>query len=101
MRDILVKIMKYRNARHWSEYRLAEESGVPQSTISAWYSKGAMPSLPSLQKICDAFDITMSELFAVDGEPVVLTETQKELLERWNRLDKEKQQAFLRLIEHM
>lgn len=40
MTDILGIIKKQREARGWSEYQLAERSGLPQSTISSWYKKG-------------------------------------------------------------
>ena len=101
MEPILGQIAEYRESRGWSEYALAEKSGVPQSTISSWYVKGATPTIPSLRKICAVFDITLSELFAEGDTPVVLTETQKELLERWVRLNKEQQKIVLQLIERM
>lgn len=34
--DILGRIEKERAARNWSEYALAENSGLTQSTISTW-----------------------------------------------------------------
>nr|WP_243141910.1 MULTISPECIES: helix-turn-helix transcriptional regulator [unclassified Pseudoflavonifractor] len=37
MKDILDAIAKHREARGWTEYQLAEQSGLPQSTISSWY----------------------------------------------------------------
>ena len=39
MTDILGIIKTQREARGWSEYQLAERSGLPQSTISSWYKK--------------------------------------------------------------
>ena len=45
--------------RHgWSEYRLAKESGLSQSTISNMFSRNTMPSISTLEVICDAFGIT-------------------------------------------
>ena len=35
MKDILSTITAYRQARGWTEYQLAERSGLPQSTISS------------------------------------------------------------------
>ena len=67
MKDILSVITAYREERGWTEYQLAERSGLPQSTISSWYRKNMVPTIPSLEKICTAFDITMSQLFA-DGD---------------------------------
>ena len=70
MKDILAAITSYREARGWSEYQLAERSGLPQSTISSWYRKNMIPTIPSLEKICAAFGITLSQLFA-EGETTV------------------------------
>lgn len=100
MRDILAVIVQLREARGWSEYQLAEESGVPQSTISSWYRKGAVPKISSLEKICDTFGITMSQLFA-DGETVFLTSEQQQLLKHWSRLTEEKRSALLHLMAVM
>ena len=101
MKDILSVITIYREKRGWTEYQLAECSGLPQSTISSWDRKHMMPSLPSLEKICDAFDITLSQLFAEGDEPVSLTASQQELLQHWSCLSPEKQEAVLALIDKM
>ncbi len=99
--DVLQTITKYRDARGWTEYQLAEKSGLPQSTISSWYRKGMVPTVPSLEKICSAFGITLSQLFAADDDPVSLTPSQKRLLERWSCLDQGQQDAIFQLIDRM
>lgn len=101
MKDILTVITQYREARGWTEYQLAERSGLPQSTISSWYRKNMMPSISSLEKICTAFGITLSQLFAENNAPVSLTESQKKLLEHWSKLSEGQQAALLALIEKM
>ena len=101
MKDVLSAITEYRLERGWSEYQLAERSGLPQSTISSWYRKDIVPTVPSLEKISDAFGITLSQLFAMNGNPVTLTTKQKELLERWDRLDEEQQKIVFQLIDNM
>lgn len=101
MKDILALINTYREERGWTEYQLAERSGLPQSTISSWYRKNMVPTVSSLEKICTAFGITLSQLFAERGEPVSLTEAQHKLLERWSRLSKEQQTALLALMDKM
>ena len=101
MKDILATITKYREERNWTEYQLAERSGLPQSTISSWYRKNLIPTIPSLEKICNAFGITLSQLFAEDDTAVSLTASQKKLLECWTRLSKEQQNAVFLLIEKM
>lgn len=101
MKDILASITAYREERGWTEYQLAERSGLPQSTISSWYRKNMVPSIPSLEKICIAFGITLSQLFAEGDSPVSLTESQKKLLERWSKLSEEQQAVIFALIDQM
>ena len=101
MKDILGAIAQHREVRGWSEYQLAERSGLPQSTISSWYRKNIVPTLPSLQRICDAFGITLSQLLAEDADAVCLTDNQKRLLERWDRLREDQQAVIFALIDKM
>ncbi len=101
MKDILSAITKYREERGWSEYQLAEQSGLPQSTISSWYRKNMIPTVPSLDKICTAFGITLSQLFSEEDMMLSVTESQKKLLECWAKLNIEQQDAVLNLIKTM
>ena len=101
MKDILSTIAAYRQARGWTEYQLSERSGLPQSTISSWYRKNMVPTVPSLEKICDAFGITLSQLFAGDDTPITLKKKKKEILQRWDRLSEEQQEVIFQLIDKM
>ena len=65
--------------RGWSEYRLAKECGVSQSTISNIFNRNYQPSISSLESICRSFGITLSQFFA-EGRLVELTEDQKAAL---------------------
>ena len=101
MRAILEKIVQYREERGWTEYQLAERSGLPQSTISSWYRRDLTPTVPSLEKICAAFGITLSQLFAQGDEPVMLTPSQRSLLARWAKLSEEQQSVIFSLLDKM
>ena len=101
MKDILSTITAYREARGWTEYQLAERSGLTQSTISTWYRKNIIPTVPSLEKICSAFGITLSQLFAEGDSMVSLTESRQKLLERWTRLTDDQQAVVFALIDKM
>ena len=74
---------------------------MPQSTISSWYRKNMVPTIPSLEKICTACGITLSQLFAEGDTPVSLTESQQKLLERWARLSEEQQAVIFALIDKL
>lgn len=60
-----------------------------------------VPTIPSLEKICTAFGITLSQLFAEGNAPVCLTDRQQELLTRWAKLSADQQDAVLALIDKM
>lgn len=101
MNTVLSTIIAYREERGWTEYQLAEHSGLPQTTISSWYCKNTIPTIPSLEKICAAFDITLSQLFSHGGEPILLTASQQELLKRWAGLSNEQQALIFSLLDNM
>ncbi len=100
--NVLDKIVQLREARKWSEYQLAEKSGLTQSTISSWYRKNMLPTIPSLQKICDAFDITLSQFFTEENEEIhSLTDNQIKLLRVATRLQPEQYQQLIKFIESL
>ena len=99
MVPILERITHYREQKGWSEYQLATESGLTQSTISSWYRKKLLPSIPSLEKICNAFGITLSQFFAESEMPYTLTKTQAQLLEASTTLSEEQQLALIEFIK--
>ncbi|MCM1023334.1 MAG: helix-turn-helix transcriptional regulator [Prevotella sp.] len=98
---ILERILQLRDERGWTEYRLSEEAGISQSTVSSWFRKNVNPSKASLEKICKALNITMSQFFAFDNEPVVLTDKQRQVLENWNKLNPKQQDIILELLISM
>lgn len=61
MKDILAEITRLRLQRGWSEYDLAKNSGLTQSTISTWYRKNQTPTIQTLDKVCRGFGITLSQ----------------------------------------
>ncbi len=98
--DILNKITQLRQERHWTEYQLAEKSGLTQSTISSWYRKNMLPTIPSLSKLCNAFGITLSQFFLEsDSNIVELDERQLIFLKAASKLDAEQYNALLHFLE--
>lgn len=98
--DILKRILEERLSRNWSEYTLSQRARLPQSTISTWYRKEMQPSVASLEKICSAFNISLSQFFAdYQGSPSsVLNNEQKELLTVWDELTAAERKAVLAML---
>lgn len=99
MIDVLERITSFRTTKGWTEYQLAEKSGLTQSTISSWYRKNMLPSIPSLEKICVAFGITLSQFFADETDTFTLTDLQKSLVIESNRLTPDQQNALIQFFK--
>ena len=97
--DVLEKITQLRQERHWTEYQLAERSGLTQSTISSWYRKNMLPSISSLNKICDAYGITLSQFFLEEEKTVQLNERQLRLLEYASKLEPEQFESLISFLK--
>ena len=94
MIPVLDRITHYRDQKGWSEYQLATESGLTQSTISSWYRKKLLPSIPSLEKICNAFGITLSQFFAESEMPYTLTKPLRRTTACINRIYKDSLKGY-------
>ncbi len=76
--EILKKIRKLCQSNHYTLYSLSKKSGVPLSTLSGLYARNSFPSIPTLIRLCEAFDITLGDFFTENPPTASLTE--KELL---------------------
>ena len=93
--DILDKIQKERQKRNWTEYALARNSQITQSTISSWYREDRQPSVASLEKICRGLGITLSEFFFDESSLDMMTAEKKDMLRCWDRLSPEQRKKLL------
>ena len=97
--DVIQHIQDLCKERNWSYYRLAKESDIPYSTLNNMISRTNIPTIPTLQKLCDGFGITLADFFLDQPEPPQLTDGQKELVELYNRLDHEKKNVLKAYIK--
>lgn len=97
--NVLDKITQERLARGWSEYTLAKNSGIAQSTISTWYRKNLQPSVASIEKICKGLDITLAQFFSYENKINDLTSGQQDILELWKNLNESQKKALLNMLK--
>ncbi len=64
------RILELLSFNHWSLYRLAKESGIPYSSLSNLKSRKNCPSIPTLEKICKGFNISLAEFFNFEDNPL-------------------------------
>ena len=88
-----------------SKYRLAQLTDMSQTALGNIIKKESIPTIPTLERICDAFGITLTEFFSVvesgEREAVVLTHEQAEMLEKWSALRPEQKEAVVHLLSTM
>ena len=98
--DTKQRIAELAQERNWSNYELAKRSGVQLSTIQNMYHRNYEPTIPTLQALCKAFGISLSQFFAV-AEMADVTEEQREILSLWNRLSDEQKRIVRALMGNM
>ena len=99
--DILGRIKQLRDARGWSNYRLAKAAGISEGSLNNLFRLNNQPTIPTLAALCVGLDISLSQFFAESSEAIVLNAEQKELLDIWNTLNKEQKFALLELLKKM
>ena len=95
--DVIERLRNMMAERQWSEYRLAKESQLSQSTITNIFHRNTIPSIPTLKCICEAFGISLSQFF---GENTATT-SQMELLNDWGTLTAEQQTLLKGIIKEL
>ena len=96
--DVLKRLKKLQSEYGWSDYRIAKKAGLSQGTVSNIYKRNTIPNLFTLEAICKAFGMTLSQFFA-DNDMIELTPELKTLFENWVKLPDEKRELFLKMIK--
>jgi transcriptional regulator with XRE-family HTH domain len=99
--DIMKRIKTLRDDRGWSNYKLAREAGISEGSLNNLFRLNNQPTFSTLESLCKAFGISLSQFFADEDEAVVLNADQKELLGLWCKLDPEQRSALLELMKKM
>jgi len=99
--DVKKHIKELMDKRGWTDYRLAKEAGLAQSTISNMFIRNNAPTLPTLETICRAFGITLVQFFSGAEDSALLTEEQRELFSKWNTLTNEQKKVLMDLMDIM
>ena len=98
--DIRKRLIKLQRQHGWSDYKIAKEAGLSPNTVSNIYRRGNTPSMPTLEALCKAFDITLSQFFA-EGDMVEITPDLKELFDAWVNLKPEQKAAAINMLKAM
>ncbi len=96
--DTVARLQKLLRERNWTEYRLAKEGGLSMSTLQNIYKRNTIPTIETLERICRAFGITLSQFFA-EGEMIDLSPELKQLIDGWANLTIEQKRAVQTVVD--
>ncbi|MGN0767764.1 MAG: helix-turn-helix domain-containing protein [Christensenellales bacterium] len=97
---IVSKIDKIRKEKGWSVNKLATEAMLTQSTVANMFSSGSDPKIATLNSICEAFGMTMSEFF-YEGSDNGINPRDLTMLMEYNKLGEEEKKVIADLIRLM
>lgn len=86
----LLRIQELCKQRGWSLYKLAKESNIAYSSLNNIFLRNTQPTISTLEKICNGFQISMSDFFndATTSNAQVLSPDELELLECYRKISK-------------
>ena len=94
---VLDRIDELRKIKGWSVNQLAKQAGCKQSTINNLFARNNVPTIPTLEKLCTAFGISMSEFFSTSTE-MVLTDEQRAIVIEWEKLSEAQRKNLLPIL---
>lgn len=100
--NVIKRIDEIMEKQDLTDYQLSKISGLSTSTISNMRKRNTIPSIATLEYICDALQITLSQFFADDQtEQYPVTPKQKEFLDYYVLLSEKQQDLLLELMQNM
>ena len=94
-----LRIRQLMEERGWTDYRLAKEANLSHSTVTNMFKRNNAPTLPTLEAVCAAFGITLSQFFSEGNNATEITEEQRALFAKWSTLSEKQKEALLKLID--
>ena len=100
--ETLKRILFFLDYNHWTLYKLAKVSGISYSSLNNLFLRNNSPTISTLEKICDGFQISLREFFDYTENPLRkpgLSDEQQDLLNAYNSLsarNKELLRTYLR-----
>ena len=100
--NVIERINEIMKKQGLSDYQLAKISGLSPSTLSNMRRRNTVPSVPTLENICNSLNMSLSQFFANDEmEMYPVTPRQKQFLDYYIRLSEEQQDLICEVAKNM
>lgn len=95
---VVDRINELLESNRWTPYKLAKESGIPYSSLNNLLKHKNCPTIPTLEKICNGFNITLKDFFDFNSntptEPK-LSETELSVIDAFKSLSTKEKEAII------
>ena len=100
--DVLKRIDEIMKKQNLNDYQLSKLSGLSTSTISNMCKRNTIPSIATLEYICDSLDMTLSQFFVEENTNLYpVTDKQKDFLDYFVLLTDRQQDLLLEIVKSM
>lgn len=99
--DIAERLRSVRKSKNMSVYKLSQLSGVSETHIRDLERGDRNPSFDTLSRLAAPLGITLSELFNESDQIAYLKGDEKELLDCFRMLSKEKADRLLEFLKSL
>lgn len=99
----LIRIQELCRQRGWSLYKLAKESDIAYSSLNNIFLRNTQPTIPTLEKICNGFGISLSEFF-IESSPKstpILSADEEELISCYRSIPKNNKKLLKEFINYL
>ena len=95
---VVDRINELLEQNRWTPYKLAKESGIPYSSLNNLLKHKNCPTIPTLEKICVGFNITLSDFFNFDEKNLAqpnLSESELSVIDTFKSLSTKEKEAII------
>ena len=96
--DIIKRINDLLAVKDWSIHQLSLECDVPRSTLYRIMAHELSPTFAQIEKICDAFNITVEDFFCISIAPKA---DEIVLINSYRKLNSDSKRTALIIIQQM
>lgn len=92
------RLKQFRNAKEMSLYQLCDLTGLAENHIREVEKGAKKPTVETISRYLKPLDISLSEFFNEDESVIYATSTEKELIDLYRYLPKDKSELLLEVF---
>lgn len=95
--DVIGKLRRMIDERGWSTYRFSKECGLPEATIGNVFRRNTVPTIGTLEIMCQGLGITLAQFFS-EGDTIEVTPELKDIIDIWTSMTPQQHEAAKEIL---